>query len=342
MNKIDKIEFRKILQKYMRQAQSEAKSDHCLLCGKVLTSFCNSHSVPKFALKSIAENGEVVLASKLMEIEPSDVTSGVNNSGTFHLICDNCDNSFFQDYESQEKLVSGVTDKMLAEIAVKNILIQLNKRYTERHLYRIIQRELHMLENIEELYDTIELDIKDYYYDMEFHKNIAVKGITGGYQVIHYEVLPYKIPIAFQSAIALDKDMKGYPVNDLHDFSPQTRIQYLHLAVFPMKDTSAVIAFYHKRDKNYQRLRHQLNSTKKEIKLMYLNYLIFAYTENYFLSKQILDTLETSDALKKLSREINGIPNLGHVSLSDIISWNYASVPMDDIPNFLSREWAIK
>lgn len=93
---IDKVELRKMSQKYMRQAQSEAKSDHCLLCGKPTTSFCNSHSVPKFALKSIAENGEVVLASKLMGNEISDNKSGVNKSGTFHLICDNCDNSFFK------------------------------------------------------------------------------------------------------------------------------------------------------------------------------------------------------------------------------------------------------
>lgn len=267
MKNIDKVKLRKMLQKYMKQAQSEAKSDHCLLCGKSLTSFCNSHSVPKFSLKSIAENGEVVLASKLMENEISDEKSGVNKSGTFHLICDNCDNSFFQDYESKEKLIEGVTDKMLAEIAVKNILLQLNKRYTERHLYRILQQELHMFENDEELYDTVELDIKDYYDDMEFHKSIAINGITGGYQVLHYELLPYKIPIAFQSAIALDKDMKGYQVNDLHDFSPKTRIQYLHLAVFPTNDTSVVIAFYHKRDKNYQRLRHQFNSINKAKKV---------------------------------------------------------------------------
>ena len=341
MKNIDKVELRKMSQKYMRQAQSETKSDHCLLCGKLVTSFCNSHSVPRFALKSIAENGEVVLASKLMGNEISENKSGVNKSGTFHLICGNCDNSFFQDYESQEKLAVGITDKLLAEIAVKNFLLQLNKRYTERHLYKILQRELHMFENVEELYDTVELDIKDYFDDMEFHKNIALNGIEGGYQVIHYELLPYRIPIAFQSAIALDKDMKGYQVNDLHDFSPETRIQYLHLAVFPMKDTSVVIAFYHKRDKKYQRLRHQFKSINKETKLMYLNYLIFAYSENYFISKKILNTLETDEALKKLSREINGIPNLGQVNLLDIQNWNYAPVSMNDIPNFLSREWAI-
>ena len=176
---------------------------------------------------------------------------------------------------------------------------------------------------------------------MEFHKNIALNGIEGGYQVIHYELLPYRIPIAFQSALALDKDMKGYQVNDLDDFSPETRIQYLHLAVFPMKYTSVVIAFYHKRDKKYQRLRHQFNSINNETKLKYLNYLIFAYSENYFISKKILNTLETDDALKKLSQEINGIPNLGHVNLLDYKNWNYTPISMNDIPNLLSKDWAI-
>lgn len=341
MDNNNKIELIKMKNKLWREAEAKAKSDHCLLCGKSLTSFCNSHSVPRFALKSIAENGEVVLSFKLIENEIADDKSGVNKSGTFHLICENCDNSFFQDYESQEKLIEGVTDKMLAEIAVKNILLQLNKRYTERHLYRILQSKFHRFENVEELYDTIELDIKDYFDDMEFHKNIALHGITGGYQVLHYELLPYKIPIAFQSAIALDKDMKGYQVNDIHDYSPQTRMQFLHMAVFPMQDTSVVIVFYHKRDKKYQRLRHQFNSINKETKLKYLNYLIFAYTENYFISKKILNVLETDEALKKLSQEINGVPNIGHINLLDSKSWNYTPVSMDDIPNFLSKEWAL-
>jgi hypothetical protein len=72
-----------------------------------------------------------------------------------------------------------------------------------------------------------------------------------------------------------------------------------------------------------------------------LNYLIFAYTENYFISKKILNVLETDEALKKLSQEINGIPNLGQVNLLDSKSRDYTPVSMDDIPNFLSKEWAL-
>ena len=52
----------------------------------------------------------------------------------------------------------------------------------------------------------------------------------------------------------MGKDMKGYQINDLYDYSPQSRTQYLHLALFPMENSSFVIAFYHKRDRNYQKI----------------------------------------------------------------------------------------
>lgn len=341
MDNNDKIELIKLKNKFWREAEAKAKTDHCLLCGKPLTSFCNSHSVPKFALKSIAENGELITASQLMQTEISSYKSGVNKAGVFHLICDDCDNTFFQDYESQEKLISGVNDKMLAEIAVKNLLLRLNKSYIVRHLNKILQNKLHMFENVEDLYEDTELDIRDYFEDMEYHKNIAINSILGGYQVIHYEILPYKIPIVFQGVVAMGKDMKGYQINDLYDYSPQSRTQYLHLALFPMENSSFVIAFYHKRDRNYQRLRHQFNSVSNDVKLRYLNYLIFAYSEDYFISKKILNAIESNENLKKLSLERNDMPNLGFVNLLDSKSKDYTPVSMDDIPNFLSKEWAL-
>ena len=66
-----------------------------------------------------------------------DIENGVNKSGTFNYICRNCDGTFFQDYESEANLIKNPTDKMLAEIAVKDMLLLMSKRATEKELAKI-------------------------------------------------------------------------------------------------------------------------------------------------------------------------------------------------------------
>lgn len=36
----------------------------------------------------------------LFDLEVLDLNKVVNNSGTFHIICNNCDNKYFKDYEN--------------------------------------------------------------------------------------------------------------------------------------------------------------------------------------------------------------------------------------------------
>lgn len=98
---------------------------------------------------------------------------------------------------------------MLAEIAVKNILLQLSKRGQEKELYRELQKQFHAYSNLENLEGIKELDVRDYEEELQFHKDIADNNISGGYQILYWSVLPYKVPIATQSAIALSKDFEG-------------------------------------------------------------------------------------------------------------------------------------
>lgn len=115
----DVIEIRKEINKMFSEARNKAKPEKCILCGEDRTSFCNSHSVPQLSLRNIAENGKILHDSALMGIDVVDIEKGVNNSGTFHFICNECDGSFFQDYENEQNLKVKPSDKMLAEIAVK-------------------------------------------------------------------------------------------------------------------------------------------------------------------------------------------------------------------------------
>ena len=176
---------------------------------------------------------------------------------------------------------------------------------------------------------------------MLFHKGIADRNETGGYQVLFWKVLPYVIPIAAQSAIALPSDMEGKKVNDVYDYNPNIRMQYMHLCFFPLKNQSVVLAFYHKRDKLYRSLRHQINLSSEDKVLKYLNYLLFAHTENYFISKSVKQEIENSDALQKLSQETNGLPTMGYLNCDNDFGVGYTPVSMDEIPDFLDSKWAV-
>lgn len=114
--------------------------------------------------------------------------------------------------------------------------------------------------------------------------------------------------------VALPKDTEGIEINNIYDMRPEVRMQNIHIGVFPMNDYSIVYAFYHRRDRLYRRLHHQMNCMSLAKKLELINYWIFKYTENYYISPEIQIVIDKDDKLKELSRENNGMPNLGYVT----------------------------
>lgn len=79
----DEIEFRKQFNEIYRRAQKQSKLEYCLCCGKNVTSFCNSHTLPRFILKSISDNGMVYTSNNYFKMPLTGIESGLNNSGTF-------------------------------------------------------------------------------------------------------------------------------------------------------------------------------------------------------------------------------------------------------------------
>ena len=194
---------------------------------------------------------------------------------------------------------------------------------------------------LEEGMDIKKMDFSEFESEMLFHKNIADKNESGGYQILFWKVLPYVVPIAMQSAIAVTKDMEGNEINNIYNMDASVKMQYLHLAILPVEGSSVVIAFYHKRDKLYRRLRHQINSISENEVLKYINYLVFKYTENYYISKKIEDEIDTNESLQRLTQENDDNPNLGMLGGDNFWGLGYKPVDKNEIPNFLSQEWAI-
>ena len=74
----------------------------------------------------------------------------------------------------------------------------------------------------------------------------------------------------------------------------------------------------------------------KEQKLKYVNYLIFAYTDNYYFSPKITNCLNDEN-LVKLGRENNLALSYHKIHENPD---EYQPVTMDEIPNFLNEDFA--
>jgi len=94
----NKISLNKKIGRVFSAARKNAKRSSCYICGAPCTSFCRSHSVPKFCLKRIAIDGKVFFSGIQADLPFFGTDSGVNEAGTFQLICRDCDNTLFQDY----------------------------------------------------------------------------------------------------------------------------------------------------------------------------------------------------------------------------------------------------
>lgn len=331
----DSIEIRKQLNDIIRKAQSSSKPEVCFLCGEKKESFCNSHSVPQMVLKNIAEKGKLLQVNAMMEIEVLDVEKGVNNSGTFRCICNECDSKFFKDYENFESIKSKPTDIMLAEIALKDSLLELSKRNQECELYKLIPGGEEIINKV------ISLDIEEYSKEIQLYKNIIINNEKNQFDVLFWNHLPYKVPYATETCFALSNDMEGNIINDNFNFSPKTRMEKIHICVFPLKTESVVFAFSHKNNIKYSGLKRQIQSISNEQALGYINWLVIKDTENIFIAKDMESILRNNQNLKKLSQEVFGFPNLGIIDSE--INWEeYRPVDINDIPNLLDAKYAIE
>ena len=122
------IETQKKVKKILKDSRNQAKKKTCYYCGKPCDGFCNSHTVPAFCLKNIADKGKVYYANTIIDLPILKADKGVNEAGTFHLICRECDGKIFQDYEEPLNYEDMPTIKMLAQVDMKNNLKFISKR----------------------------------------------------------------------------------------------------------------------------------------------------------------------------------------------------------------------
>lgn len=334
------IEASKMFSRVFSQATKNTKRDKCYHCERICTSFCNSHSIPMFALERIAQNGKVTsfLENALF---PSKENRGVKNTGTFQIICNECDSKVFHDYENPNGYKDMPSNAMLSQIALKNYLHLIWKRTSENEFYRLLKKE--GLPFAEEKIFWGEMDFDFYSKEYVYAKKSLEKN-DDGYYICFFRHLDYVIPYAAQAAITLIGDLEDNLINDIYNTDIGYKTSEIHVMALPLKETSVVLAFIKNGDKNYRKFYKQLHRLPIEDQLSTINYILFNNTENIFVNPVIAKILFDNKAFQSICRQTSDYT-------TDIFSCDINPIKQAIekfslsqrklIPNLLSKDFAL-
>ncbi len=290
LTKEQNINFHKALSMGESFAKKNIRPNNCLICNSSKNSFCNSHSVPARCLRAIAINGEVKSFNGLVKIPAVDGDKGVNEAGTFRLICRKCDDEVFKDYETFEKYTDKKpADKILHEIALKNYLKYYHKKAFEAEAFPKMLENLQMpnLDLLKPVLEPGDRDKKDALKLLCEAKKLLNANTSGYYRIIEYRKLSYTCPFAFQGSISLITGFDGEIINDVFNTDKKYDLQDIHICIFPEKDYSYIIVFYKNHFQRYSQFAKYYTKLNPDERLQLLLFIILKYSEDYFYSANI-------------------------------------------------------
>ena len=344
MSHQEKLARDKALSRNMAEARKRAKRDTCMYCGKQVTSFCNSHSVPRFVLDNIDITGEVLSHNAILHLPPSALKEapGLKKAGTFQIICEDCDHVIFKDYEKPESYSSdsSIPPTVLAQIALKNYLFAVAKRRFEVELCKITQEKVGF-DICQEEIDVFEIDLNHYTNKYRKAKNAVVKK-SNSYYLFYYKLLDYVVPIAFQGMVALSMGLNGQLINDIYNHNPKYCVSDLHICVFPLENQTAIMLFIEDGDKRYRKFYKDFNTLPLEEQLGIINYILFLYTEDYFLSKSINDELQNDSVRECAALSLTAYKDSPTEDTTPLLKEKFDLSNWKSVQNFLSEEYKIK
>ncbi|ABD82719.1 hypothetical protein [Saccharophagus degradans] len=344
----DLIEFRKLKSKISSISRMESKPSKCFYCAKDTTQFCNSHSVPASFLRNISVDGELYTNNELIELPFIDSEKGVNNSGTFRIICRNCDSAIFREYENKDNYINDPTDKMIAQIAMKNHLRNIDKRLFEVSLYDKMKDGIpgfngastgsFMEKYIIETNEINRLDLNEYIRSFKRAKRIIDKGYKDEYYLFYYEKLDYTVPMAFQGELSLHFDLDDNIINNVYNKSKKYKLQSLHVSVFPLESQSIIMLFIDKNDKRYRSFYKQFRKLSKTERLAAINFIIFSLSEDVYISKNIHESYINDESIKSLAGLTSIQFSDSDVVNSEVLKKSFSFSNMNSIPNYLTYD----
>ena len=362
-SKDDIISTRKWIQKGQADVRKSIKSKACLYCGKEVTSFCNSHSVPAFCLRSIAWDGKIFTPNHLLKLPVMDEDAGIRNSGTFQIICRECDSAIFQDYESEKSFDTQRPGLILSSIALKNYLARIaSKRFTQeefKYLIRYVFRKsapgdhksvswfISQLPKISYWMGKVranERDLEDYTNGFRTAKRAKERKWDDEYHLFYFQKLSYTVPVAFQLCFPLILGLDNQIINNIYDYSARTAEKDLHLCIFPMDGKSVILAFTHRKDSSaYRKFFRQLKALPLDEQLSVILYMILLYSENVYFSKLLPENIfEGSSIVKATQQNSDLLFDNPDFDLHEALKTGYSLSKHKDIPPLLSEKYSIE
>lgn len=299
LSKQQNNDFQKLVNDAKKQAKQDMPITKCLLCGSPQHN-CNSHTVPQRCLKNISINGYLNYSASFIDIQNDALKEdkGVNETGTFRLICRNCDSSFFQPYESFEKWTDVIPEKYLHEIAVKNYLKHYEKKYVESKFPDYLLKSFNnpiatsfykLLGGGNSENDTLEAQIV--YDKFEECKSLENNLSSNFYEILFYKKLNYTVPYAFQYCINMITDFRGTLINNLLTTDKNVKLEDIHICVFPLSSNESIILAFYNKNYNYKKLKEDLELLEEKDQLAVINYIIFKYSEDFYISPLLKDKM---------------------------------------------------
>lgn len=338
-----KVKINKEMQGFYKQAKENAKAEVCYICQQSRSSFCNSHSVPKFCLKRIAKDGKVYPSAWNSGLPLFDKEMGIKAAGTFQLICRDCDSKEFQEYEAPEAYSSIPNGKILAQICMKNYLQMISKRKQEIELYKLAAKKPHLSCEMQDAIRISELDLHEYESGFTRAYKASHRNHDDWFYLGYFRKLDYVVPFAFQGMVSLVCGLDGEIINNIYNPSPNYHVEEIHIAVFPLATESVVMLITDSRQKRYRKFYRQLQKLSLEDQLAVINYIIFSYSENVFMSKQLDETVLTDNAFLEMCQTSNIAVSpfpIEDLALS-MAAEAFNLSQRNNVPNLLSKKYAL-
>ncbi len=172
-------------------------------------------------------------------------------------------------------------------------------------------------------------------------KKRDIKPFSGDYYIGFYKKLPYVVPMAFQGTIALIFDLEGKVINNIYNTDPKYKIKNVGICIFPLEKSSIIMLFVDKDNSRYSKFCRHLKKLDLENQLRIINYIIFSYSEDYFLSPNLdKETLNKLMPLSGRTPEIIGFSTTTVQRLEELRKiYNYDERFL--VPNLLSDKFAL-
>lgn len=302
------IELKKDISQLFKVVEHASKPDRCLLCGKTGVSICNSHTVPKFILKRIADNGMVCNGQSLFRSIDDCIPTkkGVGNAFTFHCICRDCDKKQFSNYESPDAILDFETlsndkkDAVLIEMALKTHLSHIySKVKSLKFREAVYPKELQTVHKLG-LPTAFEIDIQEHFqYIRSLEKSRKSTSFT--FEILYNELLDYEVDIATQTIIAYQYDLYGNQIFDPQDFSSTNLTRYFYLMILPYNGKTRIMFYIEKKYRNFVKsIIEQFNELTQEEKLHFLFISLIIYDEQFYINPILQQKMRKDKRLVKL------------------------------------------